>query len=272
MALKRNGMSARTFTTIQVMILVGWLPMFAQPKKVAPVVPAYSQIQFDPNTLRVPPHFMGNDIVRLYKAFAALHDAEKAEFETTDQFNKRIELAEAKLFMGSKTETATLSFVIPVKAEYDADSEMLIVQVYGGPDRDNASSVRVKQSKRESSHIGSNAFGAKIAVHDTYIHSYFLLINNTNQFTNADLSIAVKMLADEARKIKGTLSALAVCTITKGDIQTDKDVTWKKPTFDDPHEVFEQLWFLRTNLLAIWLFDSSSGKVHTKVEPTEVAK
>ena len=265
-------MSTRTFTTIQVMILVGWLPMFAQPKKAAPVVPAYSQIQFDPNTLRVPLHFMGNDIVRLYKAFAALHDAEKAEYETTDQFNKRIELAEAKLFMGSKTETATLSFVIPVKAEYDADSEMLIVQVHGGPDRDNATSVRVKQSKSERSYIGSNAYGAKIAVHETFINSYFLLINNTNQFTNADLSIAVKMLADEARKIKGTLSALAVCTITKGDIQTDKDVTWKKPTFDDPHEVFEQLWFLRTNLLAIWLFDSSSGKVHTKVEPTEVAK
>jgi hypothetical protein len=241
-------------------------PTLAQTKKAMPSpVPAYSQTQFDPTALRLPPHFMGNDIIRLYKAFAVLRTAEKGEFETTDQFNKRIELAESKLFMGSKTETATLSFVVPVTSEYDADNEMLVVQIHGGPDRDNAGSIRVKESKSVRSYVASNAFGAKIAVHATYIDSYLLLIKNTNQFLNADFSSSIKMLPNEARTIKGTLSALAVCSITKGDTLIDKDASLKEPTFNDPHELFEQFWFVKTNLLALWLFDSASGKVHARV-------
>src|SRR5258708_18575543 len=101
-------MSARTFKTIQVMILLCWLPLPAQTKKAASPIPAYSQIPFNPNTLRVPPHFMGHDIIRLYKAFAALHDAEKSEYETTDQFDKRIQLSEPNLFMLSTADSLTL--------------------------------------------------------------------------------------------------------------------------------------------------------------------
>ena len=172
----------------------------------------------------------------------------------------------------SRIPAQSLSFVIPVTSEYDADNQMLVVQVHGGPDHDNAGSIRVKQSKSERSYVASNAFGAKIPVHATYIDSYLLLINNTSQFTNADFSAAVGMTPDEARRSKGTLSALAVCSITKGTTLTDKDASLKEPTFNDPYEVFEQFWFLKTNLLALWLFDSSSGKIHLKVEPTEVKK
>src|SRR5258708_6038063 len=111
------------------MSLVCWLPMFAQTKKAVPTIPAYSQTQFDPKSLRLPPHFIGHDIVRLYRSFAALNDAKKSEYETTDQFNKRIELTEAKLFMGSTTDTVTMSFVVPVNAEYDADTGYLFLRV-----------------------------------------------------------------------------------------------------------------------------------------------
>jgi hypothetical protein len=268
-------MAVRIFKTIQVMILMCCLPMSAQTKKAVSPAPAYSQIQFDPTSLRVPPHFMGHDIVRLYKAIAALHAAEKAEYETTDQFNKRIELAEAKLFMGSKTDTATLSFVVPVMAEYDADRGLLILRVQEGPDRDHCKSIRVRYAKSERSYIGTNAYGATIPVHETDANSYFILINNPKQFptdSHAVVEHYIECSPDEARRIKGTLSALAVCSLTKGEVLTDKDALWNKPTFDYPHELFEQQWFLKTNLLEMWFFDTSSGKVHAKVGAIEEEK
>src|ERR1035438_5069918 len=59
------------------------LPMVAQTHKaVAPVVPTYSQVSFDPPSVRLPPHFMGNDIVRLYEAYKIGRAAQKTEFET----------------------------------------------------------------------------------------------------------------------------------------------------------------------------------------------
>jgi hypothetical protein len=244
--------------------------MFAQTKKTVFTLPAYSQTPFDPTSLRVPPHFMGHDVARLYHEFAALDNAVKAEFETKDQFNKRLDLAEAKLFMGSKTETTTLSFVVPVSSEYDADTETLGVRVHGGPDRDNAVSILVRQAITGGrSYVATNPFGVKIAVHQTSINSYFLLINNPDQFQNADLSVAIKMPPNEARKIKSTLSALAICTIIKDEKLTDQDTSRKTPTLDDPQEVFAQQWFFKAHLMALWFFDSSSGVVHAKVEATE---
>src|SRR6516165_8881646 len=85
-----------TLGTIALTSLMCWLPMFAQTKKTVFTLPAYSQTPFDPTSLRVPPHFMGHDVARLYHEFAALDNAVKAEFETKDQFNKRLDLAEAK--------------------------------------------------------------------------------------------------------------------------------------------------------------------------------
>jgi len=44
---------------------------------------------------------------------------------------------------------------------------------------------------------------------------------------------------------------------------------WKRRQFDNPHELFDQMWFLKTTLLAVWFFDSFSGRVYAKVEPVE---
>jgi hypothetical protein len=250
--------------------------MFAQTKKAVSPSPAFSQIQFDPTTLRVPPHFMGHDIVRLYKAFNLLHTAEKPEYETSDQFSKRNELAETRLFLGSKTDSATLSFIVPVIAEYDADARTLVVKVTcSDPNpngyQDHVISIRVKQYKTERSYTASNAFGAKIPVHETDIDSYHLVLDEFQFQTgpNGAIRSSIKCAPTEARRIKSTLSALAVCKIKRGEPLTDHDAILEKATFDNPHELFDQMWFLRTTLLAIWFFDSSSGKVYTKVEPVE---
>ncbi|HXB70973.1 MAG TPA: hypothetical protein VNY05_22250 [Candidatus Acidoferrales bacterium] len=264
---------------IQVVILMCCLPMFAQTRKaVAPIVPAYSQIPFDPTSVRLPLHFLGNDIVRLYEAYKALRAAQKTEYETTDQFTKRIELAEAKL-PGNGTTPSVLAFVVPVVSEYDADAQLLNVGVEcsnpHGVQKHVLGSIGVKRHRSDRTYVGSNAFGAKVNVDETHIVSFHIGVDNPDDYViegakNLIVS-SLKNTPDEARRIKSTLSALALCSIDRGEESSD-DFILNEATFDNPHEYWEEMGFLNTKLLAIWFFDSSSGKIYAKVEPTSVGK
>jgi hypothetical protein len=252
------------------------LPMVAQTHKaVAPVVPTYSQVSFDPTSVRLPPHFMGNDIVRLYEAYKALRAAQKTEFETTDQFRKRIELAEARL-LGNGMKPITLAFVVPVVSEYDADAQVLNAGVEcsnpHGVQEHVLGSIAVRKHKSHRTYVASNAFGAKITVDETHTVSFHIGVDNPDDFVIDDaknlLVASLKSTPEEARRIKGTLSALALCSIERGE-ETSDDFILEKATFDNPHEYWEEMQFLNTNLVAIWFFDSSSGRIYVKVGPRD---
>jgi hypothetical protein len=222
---------------------------------------------------------MGNDIAQLYRAYEALGAANKAEFETTDQFNRRIEAAEAKAFMGSVTETTTLAFVVPMVSEYDADATALYVGVKcadpHGDLKKVSHSIVVGWRQGKRSYIGSNAFGASIRVDRTDVEKFDIDVRNWMDFPIDDKDLigsSIKSTPDEARRIKHTLSALAVCSIKRGEVLTLHDFILEKATFNDPHEYSEDIYFLNTKLVAIWFFDSSAGKIYTKVGPTEVMK
>jgi hypothetical protein len=260
--------------TMQVMALACCLPMFAQTREaVAPTAPTYLQAPFDPTCVRLPARFPGNDIVRWYRAYEALHTAEKNEYETQDQFNKRMTLAENRFFMGG-LET-TLAFVVPTMSQYDADARTLNGAVVcsdpHGERQSVSNAILVRQRRSEKQYIGTNAFGVKVSVHETSIESFQIGVTNPDDFRidTAKYSIvsSINSTPDEARRIKSTLAALAICSIKRGDTLIADDFILKKATFDDPNEYRERMYFLNTKLLAIWFFDSSSGKIYTKLQP-----
>jgi len=260
--------------TMQVIVLTCSLPVFAQTKKAgAPAAPTYSQTPFDATSLRLPPHFMGNDIVRLFKAHEALRKAAKSEYETSDQFNKRMEAGETKLFMGGE-KTVTMSFVAPLKAVYDADQGVLNVGVecakFHGVYGRVLYTISVKRYSTNKTYIASNAFGAKINVRETDAESFGIGVINAADLPSSPedlIDSAIESTPDEARRIKATLSALVICSITRGEELTVDDVLLAKATFDDPREYYEQLHALNAKVLGIWFFDSSSGRIYSKVEP-----
>jgi hypothetical protein len=267
---------------VQFVLLTCCFPVFAQTKKAvgAASSPGYSQIPFDPSTPRLPVHFMGNDLVRLFKAHEALRTAEKSEYETSEQFNKRIELAETKFFMGSEVGT-TLSFFVPAVSEYDADGLILNAGVEcstpSGIIHDKATNtISARRHSTERVYLASNAYGAKITVHENDVESYRLSITNPDDFEITEskhlIMAHIKATTEEARRIRSTLAALAICSISRGEELTADDAILSKATFDNPLEYFEQIHVLKTKLLSIWIFDSISGRVYSKAEPVQAIR
>jgi hypothetical protein len=41
----------------------------------------------------------------------------------------------------------------------------------------------------------------------------------------------------------------------------------RKATLDDPDEYFEEMLFLKANLLEVWFFDPATGQVYAKAKP-----
>ena len=251
------------------------LPMFAQTRKATtPVLPGHLHTPFDPTSVRLTAHFMGHDVVSLYKDYEAIRTAEKTEFETTDQFNKRIQLARTKVVMGSVAEATILAFVVPVESEYDADARSLTVGVQcsnpHGEQKKVSDSIGVSRRTTHREYVASNAFGVKVNVQETDVESFHIAVDNPDDFPIATAKYlilsSIESAPDPARKIKSTVSALAVCSIQSGEEATSDDFILSKATFDDPHEYFEQMHFLKTKLLAVWFFDSTSGKIYAKVE------
>jgi hypothetical protein len=131
-------------------------------------------------------------------------------------------------------------------------------------------SIRVKRQVSTKDYTASNAFGAKLNVHETDVESFDIGVNNGGDFAIDAKSLIlspIRVTPGEARQIKLTLSAVVVCNINRDDDQiTVKDAILRRATFDDPQEYFEQLHFLNARVQAIWFFDSVSGKVYSKVQ------
>lgn len=248
------------------------LPCVAQGQRkgtsVVPVVSRYSQTPFDLTFSRLPVHFMGHDIVRLYNAAKALQDAKQTEYEATDEFTKRLTSVEDKLFMGTGR-MATLAFVVLASSEYNADAQALDVAVKcsdpSGALQKVSQSITVRSSRRERTYVGSNAFGAVANVHSTRVETFGL---NVSSCPPAESSIG-NIDPDEARRIKATLSGLVICSMKRGELLTTDDARFIEATFDRPNEYFEKMYFLRVHPLVVWFFDSSTGEIYTKAEANE---
>lgn len=255
------------------------LAMFAQAQKVRTPAPKYLDTPLDLAWDRLPPHFLGHDIIGLYSAAKRLQGAEKAEYETSDQFKKRIEGAEFEFFMGSASENL-LAFITPAISKYDADTGILRMGVKladpGGAQTMPAIVVwRVEESRN---FVATNVYGARVPAHKAHVDSYQVAVDNAGAFPvevigtgddggSKDLIVAsVRTSVDEARRIKATLSGLAICAMKKGKPLTSEDSILQAATFDHPEEYSEDMHFLNTSLVAIWFFDES-GRVFARVKP-----
>lgn len=256
------------------------LPMFAQPRKGRAPARSYLEVPFDLASDRLPPHFLGHDIIGLYNAAKRLQGVEKAEYETTDQFKKRIEAAESKFFMGSAFENI-LAFVAPAVSKYDADLGVLRMGVKcsdpSGVQKAIGSSIVIWRVEEARNFVATNVYGARVNAHKAHVDSYQVAVDNpgawpvevigANADATKDLIVAsVHTSPDDARRIKTTLSALAICAMKRGKPLTSEDSILREATFDNPEEYSEDMHFLNTSLVAVWFFDQS-GKVYARVKP-----
>lgn len=152
--------------------------------------PSYLTVPFDPGIQQISVPYQGHDIEQVYQSFDRRKNAErKDEFETTEQFQRRLtEQAGAPLY-GSITQDSILAFVVSPSLEYNADSQTLTISlptsaVWKSVQIDNSRlALKIKSGGvTKDKSIGQNAYGAKVEIEKTYAKGFELAIHNESNF------------------------------------------------------------------------------------------
>jgi hypothetical protein len=234
------------------------------------------ELAFDPNIQRLPPGFAGNDIKAVWKKLNEIHSSDsRGEFETTEEFRKRLDHESNLPLIGSLTAKSTLAFVVsPFITKYDADAGILrmstlVFSVIGGRFAKRAYEITVDsiEGPRVKA-VGENAFGAKRPIEIETSTSYMLAFWNSElrYFKKDELgNIAglTRLGRDEALNIKDKVRGLVICKLAApfasewgGTVQA---------TIDDPTEKHLTDRYVHISVLGFWFFDSASGRILDKV-------
>ncbi|MGI8655438.1 MAG: hypothetical protein ACR2LC_09490 [Pyrinomonadaceae bacterium] len=255
----------------------------------------YINAAFDIKTEKLPPNFHGADARALYSDLA-VHQVsidKKGEFETTEDYRRRVENAGSSSFLGVIKPDSVLAFeVMNSSGEtlYNADTQTMnvvvaLTSVTGATlyDDDKTRRAITSQADVESSEYeASNAYGAKVTVtrntgkdfeiafHEfpsfgmtRYVDSRTREQGFTgDSFAKDVIHVDFKTDIPAAKKIKSNLRVLAVAKLLSP--YTSNGKFYNKPTRDDPNEFFIQYDYLNAELLELWVYDISTGQVYAK--------
>lgn len=274
-------------------------------KQLRPVttpVSAYLNTSFDISVDKIPMPFLGHDIEKLYKAFEQRKRAErKDEFETTEQYKKRLSDIARQPIYGSIYVDSILTFVVDSDLEYNADDQIITLRVQtssvfqSGQTDESKSAVVVKSAKiLERKSTGQNVYGAKVEIEEFHSKTFELAVHNMFNFEtekvlhkglriimeNTDKSeylepylesmkkkaffIRLKMEPTEAREIKNKVAALILAKLLPPYIS--EHVILRKATFKDPKESSLQIYYVHVDILEIWFYDKTTGVVIAKIK------
>jgi hypothetical protein len=267
-----------------------------QPSKAIPASPAApAAIDIRPFDIRIDkltPGFAGHDIKAVYNDLVARKNkAVKGEFETTREFEARLQRETEAPILGKLDRTDYLAFVLQNSSGetlYDADAKTMTIAIALSSGAENVYTKSDKMAltsqaevKREE-YEGSNAYGAKGTVTrhsgvnfnvafsnyssfgvSKYIDSNTRSRGHTEDFFAKDVFLLrIPMDVALAKEVKANLKILAVVKLIKP--YTYEGTFYDKPTISRPTEYFIQYHFLNTELIELWLFDESTGRIFIK--------
>lgn len=262
---------------------------------------AYLNVSFDPVIQKIPVPYLGHNIEQVYEGFDKRKKAEhKDEFETTEQYQRRLTEQAGKPLFGSVGQDSILAFVVSPRAEYDADKQTLIISLPTSEVRQSAQidrsrlavTIKIELTKQKST--GQNAYGAKVEIEEMYAKSYELAIHNKSNFETekvldenirrmSERSDMPKMAAsfieamkltsfvqrlkigpEEAQATKYKLSALILAKPIAPYISYGAIL--REATFKDPTEFSSQMYYVDVDLIEIWIYDKLSGEIISKIK------
>ncbi|HEY3297979.1 MAG TPA: hypothetical protein VGK34_04920 [Armatimonadota bacterium] len=245
----------------------------------------YLQKAIDPHTEALGSGFRGNDIRQIFLALegaVALRD--KSEFETTEQYESRLESFRPRLWGQEVGAYSLFGFVVEgdtlsdSEVSYDADGGELqyllktkSTSFFLERDRPNLPTTTVKRINVGSdSYVGSNAFGAKTIVKRFSEKEYGLALESADwMFGNGryefekEFRRTIRISPEQARQVKPAAKIMVVCRLEAPWIRHSAD--YIKPTIENPTEISIDQHYLQVMPEEIWLFDSRTGIVLEKV-------
>lgn len=216
--------------------------------------------KFDSTLPRLPANYSGNAIETAFVAFRA---RPKGEFETTEEFQRRL----------TQGPFGVYAFVVPKRycdVTYDADAGTLQVDVneihpaVGYSEGEKAAIELSRLNERQRTYTGTNAFGASVRIHE---YAYDSLSITTQRDEIPVLSVEVSRA--KAIQLKDAVRVLAVVEFDSNSFASEfyeqlgiaTGFRHDKPTFDDPEEITINDYSVSGSLFALWLFDRGTGEV-----------
>ena len=221
--------------------------------------------------------FVAQDVESRVKRLMASGPKPKSEFETTEQYEKRLALAR---------DPTQLVFVLPDHPVpndgssifiYDAENQTMTVDLHisnntvheveppfnsfyaasndvGGR---NVYTLDLKERNVSSrQYIGSNAFGVKKVI--SYIeYSHFGLTLDYKGLYGSSYSWAVT--ASDAQALKRFLRMAVLCVQSLPSVYKDEEHV--EPTISDPVELVVHKFYLPVLVQQLWIFDTRSGNI-----------
>jgi hypothetical protein len=251
--------------------------------------PAYTAAPVDLAVTSLPPSYSGHDVAALYNRLKAL-TGPKGEYETTEQFNARVQAAIIDDLYAFKVESPGL---FESSFSYDADARALEVKVpislanglgdTGKPAGEKyvsffAQTIPIKEeSSTTHEYIGANAYGARVRVTERRIEDFQVIIGEEYHgglsgsrsvgFTDYSMSFNIDMSPESAQVKKPALSLLLICRLKlfSGFPQVVYNAfSSTKPTISNPTSVVQSSKCINVDLSEIWVYDNVTGEILKK--------
>lgn len=209
---------------------------------------------------KLPPNYKGNDFQKIYMKYFKAFSGKK-EFEKTQDYTKRLQSVNLNEIYAFRITDKDNMYI-----RYDPDNELFEISLYRllsfliSPETNNLFVLKTTE-KKTSTYMGSNAFGAKVAIMKHEAHKYGLHI--IGGALSYDLHIPMSI--NDAKKYKDSLSVLLIC---KPDIEDNTLVFmgshYREPSFGIPLEESYRISVMNVELLEIWIYDFKTGKIFYK--------
>jgi TonB family protein len=239
---------------------------------------AFDQGAFDISEEKLPPNYLGHAFPAIFAAVARRQVVRKGEYETTEDFNKRLARVKNLPLAGSLHSDSVLAFVVgPVRQDYDADQKTLQLSLMFKL-QDGGRFLTTSWSHSEKSigsYVGRNAFNRAVKVKAYRYDDYLLSIdrgaalkmvsyNGANDTINTSIAIAPL----DAQKIRSRIRALLICTLGADGVSSDK--SHDPATIDEPYDEYSFSYTMNIIPVAVWFFDSSTGLVLAKTQASNI--
>lgn len=225
---------------------------------------------FNPTLENLPTQFRAHDIQGILEAAAAHKPKPRSEFESSDDYEKRITDPKAFDIYGRISSGSLLAFsVTPETIEYDVDKQTFRVVLPTSRMLNDGTGlypfvpVHIEQI-RTGQYEASNSFGVTRAVSAIKLRQSGLGIKVVNLIPENGTRHArtVAIPKDQAQEAKANVRFLLV-----GRTQTPYVTTYRErdePTLDNPVETLRQFDALLFNPQDIWLYNVATGQVYAR--------
>jgi hypothetical protein len=244
-------------------------PSAATLRKLSKEAKKYTSAQVDTSLKKLPPKYFGNDPKAIFTAIELrTKKAEKSEYETTEQFQKRLEKENGMPIIGKIKSDGLFSLqVSDADFKYSADtSEMNIYLNLDYSDRAiTLSSIDIDSV----SYTASNSYGASALVKNSDHEKYAAVPSNYTEFPYRDTSgqhyIGVKIILNqnEAKNAKNDMRVLLIAKLT--DPLISEKERYHGATFSSPYNGVFSDRYIHINLIEIWIYNQKTGQIYSKV-------